>query len=251
VAGATVALLAFADRGASVALYVQLGVGMLLYQFAIGATNDIADATDDAIVKPGKPIPSGRVTPRAARLVAAFCAFGGLVVTAPLPLFPWLIGIAGFALGMMYDLALKRTPLSWLPLSLALPLVPAWVFVAAGAWSSLLWWAFPAGILLGAAIHFANELPDIDSRGKSRGSAHIAGPRRAFAAAMGLFGGAVSLLAVVLAFEAPPQSAFVAVTGAAALLLGTRGARLFGRNGLFGVLAAATALVAAAFVSAV
>jgi 4-hydroxybenzoate polyprenyltransferase len=250
VAGVTVALLPFADSGAAPALYVQLGLGMLLYQFAIGATNDIADAADDAFAKPGKPLAAGRISARAARLIAMGCLLGGLAVTLPLDLGPWLIGVAGLSFGLVYNFWLKRTPFSGLPLSLALPLVPVWVFAAAGAWDALLWWTFPAGVLFGAAIHFAKELPDLETGRRSRGAAHLAGRRRAYAVALGSFGAGLSLVVIVLAVRAPAQSAFVAIAAVVAFSLAPRATRLFGRNGLFGIVSATTALAAIAFVSA-
>ena len=48
VTAVTVALLPLADRDARFALYVELGLGMLCFQFAIGAANDAADAALDA-----------------------------------------------------------------------------------------------------------------------------------------------------------------------------------------------------------
>ena len=177
-AGVTLALVPFADRGASVALYVQLGLGMLLFQFAIGAVNDIADAEDDAARGRDKPIPRGLISRRTASMVAVMCLAGGLIVTSTLDLGVWFIGIAGLACGLVYDTALKRTRLSWVPLSLAIPLVPAWVFLAADAWEPLLWTAFPAGMLIGSAIHFANELPDIEPGRPAGGAAHLAGAHR-------------------------------------------------------------------------
>jgi protoheme IX farnesyltransferase len=250
VAGVTAALVPFADSGATPGLYVQLGLGMLLYQFAIGATNDISDAEDDAAAKPGKPLAAGRVSPRAARLTAISCLLGGLAVTAPLALGPWMIGVGGASLGLAYNFWLKRTPFSWLPLSLALPLVPVWAFAAADAWDAFLWWAFPVGVLFGAAVHFANELPDLGAGTRTRGAAHLAGRRRAYGIAMASFGAGLSLVVIVLATRAPAQAAFVAIAGIVAFLLSPRATRLFGRNGLFGIVSATAALAAIAFVSA-
>jgi 4-hydroxybenzoate polyprenyltransferase len=223
---------------------------MLLYQFAIGAANDVVDAPDDALAKPSKPIPAGLISGRTATVIAVVCAGGGLIVTAPMDLVPWLIGLAGLGCGLVYDISLKRTPLSWLPLSLALPLVPAWVFSAAGAWEPFLWIAFPAGVLFGAAIHLANELPDVAAAPSSRGAAHLAGPRRAYLGALALFGAATSLIAVVLAFVAPLNAILAATAGAMAFVLAPRATRLFGRSGLFGILATTTGVIAVVFVAA-
>jgi 4-hydroxybenzoate polyprenyltransferase len=251
VAAVTVGLVPLADSGASPWLYAQLGPGMLLYQFAIGAANDVVDARDDAEAKPGKPIPSGRVTLGAARTVAAASLLGGLAVTAPMDLTAWLVGIAAVSCGLAYDFRLKRTRLSWLPLSVALPLVPAWVFVAAGEWSTVLWWAFPIGVLLGAAVHFANELPDIRPGARTRGAVHEAGRRRSYAVAMGAFGAGASIATVVLALTEPVRGILAAIVSVLAFSLAPRSTRLFGRDGLFGVLAMATAVLAVVFVSAV
>ena len=74
---------------------------------------------------------------------------------------PWLIGLAGLLCGLLYDVYFKRTPLSWLPYTVAFPLLPTWVFVSAEAWSAMLWWVFPLAAGLGLALHLANQEPDI------------------------------------------------------------------------------------------
>src|SRR4051794_32343851 len=59
-----------------------LAGGMLGLQFCIGATNDLVDADLDAGRKPGKPIPAGWISRRAAAAVAAACGSLGLLVYA-------------------------------------------------------------------------------------------------------------------------------------------------------------------------
>src|SRR5690606_8208932 len=141
--------------------YAVLGLGMLLFQFAIGLTNDIVDIEDDRVAKPWKPLVRGDHSPRVARRLAAGFAVGGLLLTLTLPPIAWAIGALGLASGLAYDLRLKRTDFSWLPYSIALPLVPIWVHTATEAWRASLWWAVPLGAILGLALHLANQAPDL------------------------------------------------------------------------------------------
>ncbi len=59
---AVVAACVASVAGAELPRALQLGLSMLLLQFAIGAANDWADAPTDARAQPWKPIPSGVVT---------------------------------------------------------------------------------------------------------------------------------------------------------------------------------------------
>ncbi|MBA3414926.1 MAG: UbiA family prenyltransferase, partial [Chloroflexia bacterium] len=111
-------------------LGVPLMLAMLGGQLAIGALNELVDVELDAATKPWKPIPSGAVSRRGAATVLV----GGL---ATMVLFGTSLGGAallllalGTGLGLAYDLWLKRTPWSWLPYVLALPLLPVWVRTA-------------------------------------------------------------------------------------------------------------------------
>jgi geranylgeranylglycerol-phosphate geranylgeranyltransferase len=249
----TVALALLAGGRSSLGLVTQLGAGMLLFQSAIGITNDVADSADDAASKPWKPIPRGAVSRERAMLFAVLCAAGGMTVTITLPLNAWLIGIAGLSCGLGYDVFLKRTVLSWAPYAMAIPLLPAWVYAALESWSSLLWWTFPLGALLGLALHLANQLPDLqqDSRRGIRSAVQRVGSQRTFAGAMASFGMAASLAVVVLLFESPARALLAAVDAGFAAILATRATRIFGRDGLFGLMAAAAAILAVVFLSAV
>ncbi len=252
VTAVTLALVPLADRSAGVGLYLMLGLGMLAYQFAIGAANDVVDVADDRAANRPKPLVRGDLAPRSATRLAVLFAGAGMVVTLGLDPGPWAIGLAGLACGLIYDAWLKRTALSWLPMSVAFPLVPVWVFSAAGAWHALLWWAFPLGILLGASVHLANQIPDVAAEaGRVRGAAHRLDVQAAFRLAMGCFGAAASTATVVLAFVSQERALLAAIAGVVALLTAPRAARLFGRNGLFGVLAVSSAVLALVFLSAV
>jgi 4-hydroxybenzoate polyprenyltransferase len=250
----TVALVALADRHAAGAIYLQLGLGMVLFQFSIGIANDIVDMRDDAVAKPWKALARGAIGRRTAVLIAAACAGGGLLVTSPLPIGAWLMGAGGLLCGLAYDLRLKRTPLSWLPWSVAFPLIPAWVFTANDTWSGLLWWTFPFGAGLGLALNLANQAPDVaaDREAGIDGAAQRLGSERSRAFAFALFGlvGASAAL-VLLAAGDSIQAVFAAVDGAVVAFPARRLPDFFGPDALFGVMAAASAVLAAVFLSAV
>jgi len=253
VAGVTVLVAVLADRHAGPSLLLRLGVGMLLFQFSIGITNDVVDMEDDAISKPWKPLAWGAVPRQAAVLLAAGSAGAGLLLTATLPASAWAIGAAALLCGLSYDVYFKRTPLSWLPFSIAIPLIPAWAFTALGRWDSFLWWTFPLGALLGLGLHLANQAPDTDSDGAVgiRAATQRLGARQSRAASIALFGAAASAAVVLLLFRSPERAAIAGIDGAIVFLLAPRAPLFFGRDGLFGLLAAGSAILGAVFISAV
>lgn len=140
---------------------IPLLLAMLGGQLAIGATNELVDLPFDFVGKPAKPLASGDVSVRGARIVTIV---GLLLMTV----FGQRFGAAAFALlalgtglGVAYDLWLKRTAWSWLPYLIALPLLPIWVFTAAGRAEPRLFWLYPLGALATIGIHFAQALPDV------------------------------------------------------------------------------------------
>jgi len=136
-------------------------------------------------------------------------------------------------------------------MSVALPLIPVWVFVSLDRWDALLWWSFPLGGLLGLSLHLANQAPDVAAEADIHGFAHQLGPVRARYLGILLFVMAVVVAAMVLLVDGSPwHAAAVAATGAVGAAVSVRATQLFGRDGLFGVLAIATAAIAVVFVSA-
>jgi 4-hydroxybenzoate polyprenyltransferase len=179
--GAVVAVVAIvAGGGAGTAL--ALGLSMTLIQFAIGSVNDIVDAPSDAGLKPGKPIPSGIVTPGQARLVATGCAAIGLSLALSGGVVLVLIGAVGLAIGLAYDLRAKGTVLSWLPLAVGIPLLPVfgWYGVT-GQLPTMFLVLVPVAAVAGTALAIANAAVDLE-RDEAAGDMSVAialGPRRA------------------------------------------------------------------------
>jgi 4-hydroxybenzoate polyprenyltransferase len=138
------------------------GFIILIIQFTIGGSNDIFDLQLDAITKPWKPLPSGAVNPQIAKGILIFLIvitlrfsfyFGGLVQ---------IMFLIGLGCGLVYNLGLKRTFLSWLPLSMALPLLFITARLVSGRFLMIHLWSFPISFLLGPAINLANQLPDFE-----------------------------------------------------------------------------------------
>jgi len=253
VAVVTVLVAVLADRHASVSLFVRLGLGMLLFQFAIGIANDVVDLHDDSISKPWKPLAAGAVSRQTAVLLAAACAGAGLLVTSTLSPTAWAIGAGALFCGLAYDVYFKRTTLSWLPYAVAIPLIPAWAFTALGRWDAFLWWAFPLGALLGLSLHLANQAPDTDADRAVgiRATTQRLGARQTRAASIAIFGATASAGVVLLLFRSPERAAVAAIDGAVVFLLAPRAPAYFGRDGLFGLLAMGSAVLGAVFLSAV
>ncbi|MEV8212063.1 UbiA family prenyltransferase, partial [Streptomyces sp. NPDC079189] len=92
------------DRGTALAV----GASLCLYEAGM-ALNDWADRDEDAIDRPHRPIPSGRITPGAARAAAGALTAAGLTLAARAgrPALTVATGLA--ATVWAYDLHLKHT----------------------------------------------------------------------------------------------------------------------------------------------
>lgn len=186
--------------GAPIDVALRLAVAMLAMQASIGALNDLVDAPLDARLKPRKPIPSGLVGRRTAALVVAAGALTGVVLSAVSGPATAIVALLGLGLGHAYDLRLSRTVVSWLPLSLALPLLPihAWLGAGAGVPDALVT-LIPVAVLGGAGLAVANGLVDIerDARGGRKAVAVALGAERAWLAQTVALVAAAALAAAV------------------------------------------------------
>ena len=198
VATAGIALLA----GGDLATAARLGASMLCLQASIGAVNDLADIEVDRLGKPAKPIPAGLVTPAVAQIWAAGSLALCLLLALPSGLATVLVALACVSLGYLYDLRLSRTALSWLPLALALPLLPVFAWLGArGDVPSDLLTLVPIAMLAGAALLVANGLVDVE-RDAAAGKPTVAvrlGWRRAWLAHL-----VVIVVAALLALQLAP-----------------------------------------------
>ncbi|WP_363325570.1 SCO3242 family prenyltransferase [uncultured Streptomyces sp.] len=103
-AGAT-AVGARPGRGTAAAV----GASLCLYEAGM-ALNDWADRTEDAVDRPHRPLPSGRIAPREALAAAGLLTAGGLALAARAGR-PALAVAGGLAATVWaYDLRLKHTP---------------------------------------------------------------------------------------------------------------------------------------------
>lgn len=220
--GTVVAVVAWVASG-EVAVAARLALAMVLLQFAIGAVNDIVDAPRDAGRTPRKPIPAGLVTPRTARAIAVAAIAGGLLLAAGFGIGVLALAVSGLAIGLSYDLRLKGTALSWMPLAVGVPLLPVFGWYGATGTLPVVYLALvPIAALEGAALAIANALVDVErDRDAGVGSVAIAlGTPAASAIAAGLqvlVGG----LAVLTAVSAGAPAGWVAtVIGSAAIPVG-------------------------------
>jgi 4-hydroxybenzoate polyprenyltransferase len=154
--------------GADAELALRLGFAMVLLQFSIAAANDYADAPLDAIVKPGKPVPSGLLSRRSASRVAGILGGVGLAAAATVSVGTLAIGLIGLGVGLAYDLRLKSTPLSFLPLAVGVGLLPVYSWLGArGAIPSVFVGVVCVAVLAGVTLALANSYVDIEKDRRS------------------------------------------------------------------------------------
>jgi 4-hydroxybenzoate polyprenyltransferase len=220
--------------GADPAVALRLGLSMTAIQFSIGALNDLVDAPRDRGRGPVKPVAVGLVSPSAAGVVVAVAAVLGLGLAATAGPAAAALAAAGAACGYAYDLRLSRTALAWLPLAIALPLVPLFAWVGAtGTVPGALLVLVPVGMLAGGGLAVGNALADLETdRGAGVPSLAVRLGRRA---AMGLhavaLGLAAALAVVSLPPGGPPLASAAVLAGALILALGIA---LLGRAGYGG-----------------
>ncbi len=120
------------------------------------AINDVFDVEIDRINRPGRPLPSGDVSPAAARTLWATCSALGVGLSAFLS--AWHLGIAAGSVGLLwgYSARLKALPVVGnLAVALVLGLAILYGGLAVAPGGETVGWAAP---LLGAAFAFGSTL---------------------------------------------------------------------------------------------
>ena len=223
VVGATGAFGLLASSGEPEAWrFAMLLLGMLGGQLSVGALNEWCDREADAVAKPWKPIPAGLVPASHALAItggglALMLVAGGLL--GPLEL---LVLTIANGCGLVYDLGVKRTPLSWLPYLGALPLVPVWAWLVMDSFQPRLLWLYPIGAGFIVAIHLAQVLPDIagDRRQGERGLAVVLGEHWTPVALWSAALGTTTLVGIAAAlFGQQPAAGVIAAGVTGGLLL--------------------------------
>ena len=210
--------------GAAPDVALRLGLGMAFVQFSIGTANDLVDAPLDALVRTGKPLPSGLLTRRQALAAFGLCAATGLAAAWSVGGAALVLALVGLGDGLLYDLKLKGTALSWLPFAVGVALVPIYGWWApTGRWSLGLSALTALALLAGVSLAIGNALADMerDERANVRSIARALGRDRARGINALL---TAALLAVVLAAGLSPGPSAAAITlmltGAAAASVG-------------------------------
>jgi 4-hydroxybenzoate polyprenyltransferase len=216
-AGAIAAL-----AGAGPVTVVAVAAAMALLQTSIGAANDLVDVDHDRVARPGKPIPSGRVTRRTALAYAVAAGVLGLGLSFVLGPLAAVVAATGYAAGLAYDAWLSRTALSWLPFAVGLPLLPAFSWAAArGHLPAALPGLAILGALAGAAVALSNGLVDVEGDQAAGGlglAAQLGRPRAE--ALLLLVDAALVALVGATAAVAAASGPVIGVLAVGALLLG-------------------------------
>lgn len=216
----TLALLAGASGGRA----ALLGTSMLAIQFSIGTLNDLADAPMDAAAGRSKPLVDGRVSARQALGFGVALGCAGLLLAALAGPAAGLVALAGYGVGLAYDLRLKASPWSWLAYAAGIPLLPVFAWVGAtGELPGPILVLAALGVLGGTALAIANSLADAerDVTSRTRTVATALGRDRAIrlGGLLDLVVGAVATTsAVALAGSVP--GTWVTGAGAATLAAG-------------------------------
>jgi 4-hydroxybenzoate polyprenyltransferase len=170
--------------------YLVLVVSMSAFYTAGMVWNDVVDRDLDAVAKPERPIPSGRISLGAARIFgsALFAVGLGLLLAAP-HASAFLPGLALAALIGVYDRYHKRHPATVLAMAgcrVGVFVVTAWALTG----------AVPGAVWIGAAASFAHTaLVTVVARAENARTTPFPFPAvPAFIAAMGITDGLVLAL---------------------------------------------------------
>jgi len=224
---------------------VMAGVAILLTAFA-NADNDLRDCAIDRIAHPGRPLPSGALSIKAARVVVGLSAAGALVLSSLLGGAQTLAAVGVIAVMTLYNRGMKA---HGVPGNVVVAVVASLPFLF-GAWSAGLPKAGIPLFLVGVPLHFAREiakdLDDVDGDASHRRTLPLrAGP----GAARLVVVTSVALFVVALTPFAVHRPTFaIVVLPAVALCLVAARRVLSGQRGTARLLKSAMVVAMVAFV---
>lgn len=200
------------ETGALIFLAVFLVTG------AGNAVNDYYDREIDRVNRPGRPIPSGRISPRGAMAWSSVLFLSGCVLAALVNQICLAIGILNSLLLFFYARNLKATPLAG---NVCVAYLTGSTFIFGGAafglegiYSNFV--PFSLSLLATMSREIAKDIEDLegDRQGGARTLPILAGER-----VSSVLAAIFSLIAVALSFLAPFGTAYLAIVAVADLLL--------------------------------
>lgn len=150
-----------ASHGAHVGPSLLVGLSMFLVSAAVGSLNDFLDVDLDRQTGRDKPIVRGDISSLGAFRISVAAAIAGVLLALSFGLPVVLVALLVLASGLAYDVWLKGTLWSWVPYGIGIPALPVWSFLAADAFTPVLLFSFPLGLLVSLALYLANTIPDI------------------------------------------------------------------------------------------
>lgn len=138
-----------------------VALSMVLVSAAVGSMNDFLDVDLDRQAGRDKPVVRGDISPLAAFRISVATAIAGIMLAMSFGLPVGLVALVVLTSGLTYDVWLKGTLWSWVPYGIGIPALPVWSFLAAGAFTPVLLFSFPLGLLVSLALYLANTTPDI------------------------------------------------------------------------------------------
>jgi 4-hydroxybenzoate polyprenyltransferase len=199
----------------------------------------------DAASRPEKPLPAGELSVNAAAWVASIGLAVQLVASWQVGMLALALGAVASASALAYNLALSRTPLSFVPYLVSFGVLPAWIAAGLGVPLERVLPAIPLVAPFAVAAHLANTLQDFeaDAAGGSRSLAQLLGREasRRLAAGLALAVGLGVGAALLIGGRTAPASAALGVIGVLAVAQGVPNERRL----WYGILVAAVCWTAA------
>ncbi|MFD3454572.1 SCO3242 family prenyltransferase [Streptomyces sp. NPDC058691] len=186
--------------------FLAVGTSLCLYHAGM-ALNDYADRDEDAVDRPHRPIPSGRITPTAALTAAGALTLAGLALARRAGPAPLVAATALAATVWSYDLGLKHTPAG--PAAMASARALDLLLGATATRPRALATALPHAGLLGAHTYAVTSVSRHETQGGS-----TAAPLAAVAVTAGIAtitgGGAAALRSLRASRRSRPDAALPA-----------------------------------------